>query len=286
MFTCPGCKKILLEDATKCANCGYEFTQEKIDSLKRKQRNFSGFIIGLFALAGGILLLCIISLFVSEPQLSDNPETATNKTISFDQQENATLPTTKSNEVESDLTKELSCYEIGYRYGICSGSALTNSKCPPEYDFVVPTRCRNNPDTERGITDGLKELMGGRLAESTQPISKDDYIQSAKFIGTKEDDIYIKDFIKRPDYYKNQRIKINLKVMSIIEKDGNTLINVYLTPNFEQGVIVCKGSVDVYDDDIITVYGEVIGTVEGINGMGVAMSWPGILAKYVELLNK
>ena len=190
---------------------------------------------------------------------------------------------------ESNLTKGLSCYEVGYRYGVCVGSELSGKKYPQEYNFVTPERCRNNEENAKGVAAGMAEAMSGSATpsstqESSPVISKKEYMKSAKFIGLKKDPIYIKDFMKNPDKYKDQRVKINVKIMSIKEQDGNTLMNVYLTPDYEVGLVLYKGSVDVYDDDVIAVYGDVIGTVEGKNGMGADMAWPAILARYIKKL--
>lgn len=42
------------------------------------------------------------------------------------------------------------------------------------------------------------------------------------------------------------------------------------------------GTMKIYDGDIIWVWGEGDGTLEGKNRMGVDMSWPRILAKYIK----
>lgn len=117
-----------------------------------------------------------------------------------------------------------------------------------------------------------------------EPIeTKAQYIKSTRMITvTRGKGIYFKDFLKNPDKYKGERIRASVKIVSIEEKDGNTVMNVALTTDYEMAVVAYKGSVDVYKGDIVTIYGEGVGTIEGKNGMGADMTWPGILAKYVK----
>ena len=53
--------------------------------------------------------------------------------------------------------KTTSCYEIGVLYATCAILAISGD-CPPHLNFVTPKRCRNNPETKRGIQDTLKVL--------------------------------------------------------------------------------------------------------------------------------
>ena len=114
---------------------------------------------------------------------------------------------------------------------------------------------------------------------------KKEYIASAVHIGWhKKDPIYIKDFIKNPDKYKNKRVKIIVEVTDIAEKDNKTTMNVILTAKHDPGLVYYDGSLKIYDKDIIEVYGDVYGRYEGQNRMGASMSWPTIIAKYVKKL--
>ncbi|MCG2759288.1 MAG: hypothetical protein L6263_12770 [Desulfobacteraceae bacterium] len=51
-----------------------------------------------------------------------------------------------------------SCYELGYRFGKCAAKSMKGMICDPENDFVMPPRCRNKPETNEGMTAGLKSL--------------------------------------------------------------------------------------------------------------------------------
>lgn len=56
-------------------------------------------------------------------------------------------------------TQETSCYELGYVYGRCSARVMKGLKCDPADDIVIPTRCRNRADTQRGIDAGVRSVL-------------------------------------------------------------------------------------------------------------------------------
>ena len=51
-----------------------------------------------------------------------------------------------------------SCYELGYRWGMCAAKSLHGIPCKPENDIVIPARCRGKAETERGIKAGVKKV--------------------------------------------------------------------------------------------------------------------------------
>ena len=51
-----------------------------------------------------------------------------------------------------------SCYKLGFRLGRCTGKLLKGIDCDPENEFDMPPRCKNMPDTIKGITAGLKSV--------------------------------------------------------------------------------------------------------------------------------
>lgn len=141
----------------------------------------------------------------------------------------------------------------------------------------------SNPPTGNTHTQALPEVVKSQPAKlEPPPETKEQYIASAKLIGDRNDAIYTKAFIKNPDKYKGQRVKITVKIMDIQEKDGETFMNVYLNRDYDVGLVGYQGSTDVYQGDVILVYGEVLGLISGTNRMGAEMTWPGIMAKYVK----
>jgi hypothetical protein len=111
--------------------------------------------------------------------------------------------------------------------------------------------------------------------------SKEEYISSTKKVGNRKDAIYRKEFLKNPDKFTGTRINIIGKIMSIEEKDGTTAIQMYVDDNFNTVIVGYPGSVKAYENDIVAVYGEGAGSIDGSNRMGASMSWPAIKAKYV-----
>jgi hypothetical protein len=67
--------------------------------------------------------------------------------------------TASSISAEEKLTRALSCFEIGYRFGKCATQAMLGQTCDPKDDVIVPERCRNKPETKRGIDAGVKSVL-------------------------------------------------------------------------------------------------------------------------------
>ncbi len=51
-----------------------------------------------------------------------------------------------------------SCYQLGVRYGRCVYSVVKDGVCNEADDFVIPERCRNLEETQRGIESGVYEV--------------------------------------------------------------------------------------------------------------------------------
>jgi len=51
-----------------------------------------------------------------------------------------------------------SCYDFGYRYGICATKSMYGISCKPENDISIPFKCRNKVETELGIKTGVKAV--------------------------------------------------------------------------------------------------------------------------------
>jgi hypothetical protein len=155
---------------------------------------------------------------------------------------------------------------------------------------LIVVGCDQYPRPSRQAPKGEKveisqEAMDRAAAKFTPTL--DDYKKTGRFIGSeKRDSIYVKAFVKSPDRFRGERVIARVKVMDIHERDGQTVMNAYLTPNLEVTVITYKGSIDVYDGDIITVYGDATGTIDGTNGLGAHMSWPGIEARFIKIFRK
>lgn len=70
-------------------------------------------------------------------------------------------PTSKSKvssptKVEDAKTVGLKCYDVGFRYGHTATSSMRGKKTNPAWDFATPERCRNDPDTDKGIQAGTR----------------------------------------------------------------------------------------------------------------------------------
>ena len=56
----------------------------------------------------------------------------------------------------NSATGEESCYELGYRYGLCAAKSMHGMPCRPENDISIPVRCRGHSETQKGINAGTK----------------------------------------------------------------------------------------------------------------------------------
>jgi len=112
--------------------------------------------------------------------------------------------------------------------------------------------------------------------------TKEQFIASTKLIGLKDSPVYWKEFLKNPDKFSGQRLKIRAKILEIEESQGQTVIQAYISNDYDMIIILHPDSIPFYKDDQIWVYGIGGGSFEAQNRMGATMSWPIIYSKYVE----
>lgn len=58
--------------------------------------------------------------------------------------------------VKDAKTSKLSCYDIGYRYGVTGARAMLGLPTNPEWDFALPKRCHDVASHNAGIPAGTK----------------------------------------------------------------------------------------------------------------------------------
>lgn len=74
----------------------------------------------------------------------------------IEKEENVPSPSRK--EEGTSLIEKETCYELGYRYGLCATKSMLNIQCNPENDIVIPPRCRGKEETQRGLKAGVKAV--------------------------------------------------------------------------------------------------------------------------------
>ncbi len=97
-----------------------------------------------------IFIFCFIAIGFFTPDKDDKPHIKkTNK-----------LKTDKDKTEKPVSREELneSCYDLGYRYGLCATKAMHEIPCKPENDIIIPTRCREKSETKRGVKAGAKAV--------------------------------------------------------------------------------------------------------------------------------
>ena len=53
---------------------------------------------------------------------------------------------------------EESCYDLGYRFGMCVTKSMDGIPCKPENDIIIPARCLGKAETKRGIEAGAEAV--------------------------------------------------------------------------------------------------------------------------------
>lgn len=115
-------------------------------------------------------------------------------------------------------------------------------------------------------------------------VTEEEYISSTKEVVRKKgaNGIYYKEIFKNPTKFIDTRLNIVGKIMEIKENDGQTFIQMFVSDDLDSVIVHYKGNTSFYKDDLIRVYGEGVGTMEGQNRMGATMTWPVIQAKYIK----
>jgi len=63
-----------------------------------------------------------------------------------------------------------SCYELGYRYGLCAAKRHQNIQCMRKNDIVIPQRCRGKSETEKGLVVGISEISAAPKTPSSPSV--------------------------------------------------------------------------------------------------------------------
>ena len=94
--------------------------------------------------------------------------------------------------LSNDKTGKLdNCYELGYRFGMCSTKAMNGMVCDPANDIVLPKKCRNKAETKRGLEAGVsvaKALIVGKKNDISKPFSGLPELRN-KLVGKAENEV-------------------------------------------------------------------------------------------------
>ena len=63
---------------------------------------------------------------------------------------------------EDPRTVKLTCYDVGYKYGSGASAAMQGKKVDQADDIILPKRCKDDPDAQRGIADSLRSRVRPR----------------------------------------------------------------------------------------------------------------------------
>lgn len=143
--------------------------------------------------------------------------------------------------------------------------------------FFLP---KNNPSGQ--ATAAIQPTQAKQSPIIKPKETKQQYLASTRKIGNDKSPIFWKEFLKNPSKFKDQRVNVVGEIFQIEESAEGTILQVYISRNFDSVIAVYQGSIPFYKDDKVIIYGEGAGKVEGQNAMGVAMEWPVITARYIE----
>jgi len=115
--------------------------------------------------------------------------------------------------------------------------------------------------------------------------SEAQYVHSAEEITRRENSggIYFKEFLKNPDKFKAVRLNVIGKVQDIWETDGITRMYMIISYKYTTPIAVrYPGSIKVYRDDFIRVYGDGEGSTVQKSVAGGELTLPLINAKFIK----
>jgi len=94
--------------------------------------------------------------------------------------------------VNANKTDKLeSCYDLGYRFGMCSTKAMKGIACDPANDIVIPEKCRNKAETKRGIEAGVKDanaMIVGKKTDNSKTFSGLPALRN-RLVGKEENEV-------------------------------------------------------------------------------------------------
>lgn len=91
---------------------------------------------------------------------------------------------------------------------------------------------------------------------------------------------------RRPDDYKDKKVKFTGKVIQVLEGDGYVQIRLAINSDYDK-VVLCEYDPSIVDsrileDDIITIYGVSVGTITYQSAMNVPITIPAILIDRID----
>lgn len=145
-----------------------------------------------------------------------------------------------------------------------------------EPDATTPGTAASQAE-KQGV-DGAKSADDSGAASGE---SRERYIASCDEIGGRNAPIFYKEFLKNPNKFKGSRVMLTGRIVQIEEDNGQTELQISIDDDADAIIVSYPGTVDAYQDDTVTVYGEGGGLVERENRLGADMTWATIDAKYV-----
>jgi hypothetical protein len=173
------------------------------------------------------------------------------------------------------LTIGLVIYVISNAGSCLSESPKKISNSEPPYISVAP-QAAPGPKPQKPIATPF--------TDNAKPETEREFKASCLKIVQKDDgkNVYYKELLKNPDKFVAVRLRFPAKIMTIEEADGNTAIQAYISDNYDTAIIAYTGTMNIYEGDIIQVYGVGMGKFEGANAMGASVAVPAVAAKYIK----
>ena len=145
----------------------------------------------------------------------------------------------------------------------------------------------NNVINDNSNSNQKTEEKKKKASEPASAETKEDYMKSCATYTFKE-------IARNPNSYKGKRAKITGEVIQV-QQDGNEVVlrvnmtkqDGYYTDTIMAGYAYSNENEDrILEDDIVTIYGELYGTITYTSVMGAEVTVPAIKTMYLDIENK
>ncbi|MDA8170277.1 MAG: hypothetical protein M0Z48_00410 [Nitrospiraceae bacterium] len=115
-------------------------------------------------------------------------------------------------------------------------------------------------------------------------LSESDYKATATPVTYTDNEkgIYYKDYVKNPAEYKGRKMKIRGTIFTIEEQNGQTALQMWIDNDMDQVIVYYPGTLKIYKNDIIEIWGEGGDNFEGENAFGAKLDVPTLKAAYIK----
>lgn len=171
---------------------------------------------------------------------------------------------------------------------IAGGAGASGSSPTTTEQVAVTTTERATTTTQAQTTTTRAETTTTTLPATTTTTEPPTTTTTESAVAFKEscEQIEFKVLDKNPDAHLGERLRFTGEIVQIMENDGVTVMRVNVTKTrygYDDTIWVeYPGSVDVYEEDVVWIWGVCFGKFSYTSTIGAEISLPGLFAKFVE----